>query len=466
MTAQPEVGTKIRLPDSTDTPVNVLLFDGPRGAAVRLLSRAENTDANINNLLDAEFRRNDWSAYDRALIIELVFGTLRWQGRLDWILTGFYHGEFAKCIPTIKFAMRIALYQILMLAKIPPATAIQECASLVRRIKDDKSANAISGVLKNILRNIDNIRYPSKDDNFQLFISVTLSHPLWMVKRWCERHGEETAEKILSANNERAHLHVYANHRRTTPEVLAEKLRGAECTSEAMPHFPNVLRINGLQNIASMEPFMAGDCIVARDIDVYISRLANIGTNASVRISCPDRSTISMSIPFLCTEQASFTTFARFDVQASARADRWKALGVRSCQVLTPSTKESPDALYDVVIIEPKVSGLGLLHARPEMRWRIELDAVRKGSEHQRAALEDAALRVAAGGVLVYACSSFESEETFDIIKGFLESHPEFSRDDASGYCDASVCRDGCLSIQFHVHKVDTVFAARLVRSR
>ena len=97
--------------------------------------------------------------------------------------------------------MRIALYQILMLSKIQPGTAIQECASLVRRIKDDKSAHTVSGVLKNIVRNIENIRYPSKEENIQLFLAVTLSHPLWMVKRWCERHGEEVTEKICSANN-------------------------------------------------------------------------------------------------------------------------------------------------------------------------------------------------------------------------------------------------------------------------
>jgi len=464
MTAQHEVGSKIQLPDSTDNSRNDLLFGGPRGTAVRLLTRAENTDAHINNLLEAEFRRNEWSAYDRALIVELVFGTLRWQGRLDWILTGFYHGEFAKCIPTIKFAMRIALYQILMLSKIQPGTAVQECTSLVRRIKDDKSANAIAGVLKNILRNIDTIRYPSKDDNLQLFLSVTLSHPLWMVKRWCERHGEETAEKMLSANNDRAHLHVYANHRRTTPEKLAEWLREHECTSEPMPHFPNVLRINGLQNIAAMEPFKSGECIVARDIDVYIARLANIRKDASVRISCPDRSTINMSIPFLSTETASFTTFARFDVQAKARRTRLKEIGVENCSVCTSDSTEAADATYDVVVMEPKVSGLGLMHARPEMRWRIELDAVRKGSEHQRAALEEAAARVAPKGALVYACSSFEKEETFDIVRSFLEKHPEFTLDDAANYCDASVCADGCVSIQYHVHKVDTVFAARFVR--
>lgn len=464
MTAQPEVGTKIQLPDTTDNSHGDLLFAGPRGTAVRLLSRAENTDAHINNLLDAEFRRNEWSAYDRALIIELVFGCLRWQARLDWILTGFYHGEFAKCIPTIKFAMRVALYQILMLSKIPPGTAVQECAALVRRIKDEKSANAITGVLKNILRNIDNIRYPSKEDNLQLFLSVTLSHPLWIVKRWCEQHGDEVAEKMLSANNDRAHLHVYANHRRTTPEKLADWLRNNDCTCESMPRFSNVLRINGLQNISSMDPYKKGECIVARDIDVYISQLADIKPKTTVRISCPDRSTISASIPFLCTSSASFITFSRFDVQADSRRSQLRDLGIDNCEVCSPDAGELPESVYDVVIVEPKVSGLGLMHARPEMRWRIELDAIRKGSEHQRAALEEAVSKVAPGGVLVYACSSYEPEETFGVVNAFLEQHPEFRLDDAAKYCDPSVCDNGCVSIQYHTHKVDTVFAARLVR--
>ncbi|MBX7155201.1 MAG: hypothetical protein K1X91_09560, partial [Bacteriodetes bacterium] len=179
-----------------------LLYSGPRGIAIRILSRAESSDAYVEKMIEQELRSDEWSHYDRALFIELVYGTLRWQNRLDWILTGFYHGEFNKCILPVKNAMRVALYQILMLSKVPPMTAISESVAIIKRIKDEKSANVISGVLKNILRNIDGIRYPNKEENLQLFLSVTLSHPLWIVKRWCERFGDDTAEKLLTANNE------------------------------------------------------------------------------------------------------------------------------------------------------------------------------------------------------------------------------------------------------------------------
>jgi 16S rRNA (cytosine967-C5)-methyltransferase len=95
------------------------LYHGARGAAIRILSRFERSDSYVDKLLDAEFRLGGLNPQDKALLTELVNGVIRWQAKLDWVLTGFYHGEFEKCLTPVKNAMRVALYQVLFLAKIP-----------------------------------------------------------------------------------------------------------------------------------------------------------------------------------------------------------------------------------------------------------------------------------------------------------------------------------------------------------
>ena len=96
------------------------LYSGARGLAIKILSRLDQSDSYLDKLLEHELAHSDLKPIDRALLTELVHGVTRWQAKLDWVLTGFYHGEFVKCIVPVKNAMRIALYQIMFLQRIPP----------------------------------------------------------------------------------------------------------------------------------------------------------------------------------------------------------------------------------------------------------------------------------------------------------------------------------------------------------
>ncbi len=441
-----------------------LLFSGPRGVAVRILSRAESSDYKIEKLIELEMRMSEWSNYDRALLIELVYGTLRWQARLDWVLTGFYHGEFTKCIVPVKNAMRVALYQILMLSKIPPSVAVNECASTIRRIKDDKSANIVAGVLKNILRNVEGIRYPSKEDNIQLFYSVTLSHPLWIVKRWCERYGEEQAEKILSANNERPNIYLCANRLKWDGSAMPTWLKEHECTFEAVPGYPDIVRINGLQNVMAMEMVNDGRAFVCSASDFQVARLANISSSDTVLCLGASQSFLLLAINAVSKNAAKTYAVSNFESIIPRMESRLKILGFSNTQVISSSAKELETLSANVVVVEAPVSGLGLLNIRPELRWKIELDAIRKSALQQKAAIVDAATHVQAGGVLIYCAQSFEKEETVDIVEWFIAEHPEFSLEDASPYCDAESVVDGKVQCRLSQQKIDNLFAARLRR--
>jgi len=127
---------------------NLNLYAGVRGLAIKILNRVDRTDAYLDKLLEIELKNSELNGKDKALLFEIVHGVIRWLGRIDWILTGFYKGQFSKCIPNVKNSMRVALYQILFLDKIPDHAAVNESVEFVKKLQGEKSANLTNAVLE------------------------------------------------------------------------------------------------------------------------------------------------------------------------------------------------------------------------------------------------------------------------------------------------------------------------------
>jgi 16S rRNA (cytosine967-C5)-methyltransferase len=111
-----------------------LLYNGVRATAVKILNRIERSDAYLDKVLDAELKTGDISGADKNLLVELVHGVMRWQGRLDWILNRYTHGNFPKSDINVKNTLRIALYQIMFLDRLPHYAAVNEAVEFVKRI--------------------------------------------------------------------------------------------------------------------------------------------------------------------------------------------------------------------------------------------------------------------------------------------------------------------------------------------
>src|SRR5260221_8954120 len=116
---------------TADRPAQHTLYEGPRGTAVKILNRVERTDSYLDKMLDSELRSTEVADIDKSLLAEIVHGVTRWQGRLDWILNGFTHGNFSKSEVNLRNALRVALYQILFLTQVPHYAAVNEAVEFV-----------------------------------------------------------------------------------------------------------------------------------------------------------------------------------------------------------------------------------------------------------------------------------------------------------------------------------------------
>ncbi|MBU3679316.1 MAG: 16S rRNA (cytosine(967)-C(5))-methyltransferase RsmB [Candidatus Kapabacteria bacterium] len=442
-----------------------VVFQTARGIAVKLLSRYENSDAYIDKLLDGELRRTELEAADRALVTELVNGTVRWQSRIDWILMGFYHGEFAKCLPLVKNALRIALYQMMFLSKIPAPAAINESVEIVKRIKGDRHAGIVNGVLRNILRNVQSIRYPDRKENEVLYLSIHTAHPAWMVRRYVDRFGSEEAEALLSANNHRPMLTLRVNGLRTSIEAVTEQLTTSEIKFEVSPVHSNSIQITSLRDIRSLSLFAEG-LVSVQDASASLAvHLANPKPGMKVIDLCAAPGGKAIMAAELMQNKGSVVALEKYESKLPFISDNAKRLGT---SIVSPEQGDAREyrsrELADIVLVDAPCSGLGTLSKKPDIKWRRQIDDIRKMVATQRAILSNAATLVKVGGCIVYSTCTIEPEENVDAVQWFLEANSNFVLEPAETLLSADVCKDGYLQTFPHKHHCDGAFAARLVR--
>lgn len=452
-------------PDKTSMKEGAALYEGARGAAIRILSRFERSDSYVDKLLDAEFRLGSLNTQDKALLTELVNGVIRWQAKLDWILTGFYHGEFEKCLTPVKNAMRIALYQILYLTKIPHPAAINESVEIIKRIKGEKSAGVVNGVLRNVLRHINEIRYPRKDDDIHWYFSVMYSHPRWLVKRWFDRFGEKEGEELLKANTQRPMLSVRTNRLKTEPDFIAEWLKSHEIPMQQSSLLAESFEVSSLRDIVSTELFSEGKVSIQDTSATLAARLAQPKSGDTVYDLCAAPGGKTFVIAEMMNNTGEIIALDKYEQKLKFINNDARRLGIDIIRTKTGDAMTfSPDKQADIVVADVPCTGFGTLSKKPEIKWRRELKDLKALAQQQASILENAARLVKDGGVLLYSTCSIEPEENSEQIMSFLEKHPEFVLDKADNYLPQEVCRDGFMQTFPHLHHTDGAFAARLIK--
>jgi 16S rRNA (cytosine967-C5)-methyltransferase len=416
------------------------LHRGARGTAVKILTRIEQSDAYLDKLLDYELRTADLNEPDRRLLTELTTGVLRWQAKLDWVLTGFYHGEFTKCIPLVKNALRVALYQILFLTRVPFAAAVHEAVEYVKRLKGERSANLVNAVLRSIIRKINAITYPDPNGDPVHYLSVTLSHPQWMVRRWIARLGVEETHRMLEANNQRPPVSLRVNPLRTTPAELLARLQAQGMKIGRSDVLGDFLRATSLSGIGSNPEFREGLFSIQDEGAALAARLTAV--------------------------EPGMRVIDKYEAKLRMLAEASRRLGFES--IIEPTQGDARTLAVepaDVVLVDAPCSGLGVLSKKPDIKWKRRPEEIEQLAALQQEILDGAAALVRPGGHLVYSTCTIEANENEGVVNAFLERHPEFELVRADTVLEARFTTDeGFLQTWPQRHGVDGTFGARLRR--
>jgi 16S rRNA (cytosine967-C5)-methyltransferase len=441
------------------------LYAGVRGAAVRLLNRVERSDSYLDRVLDAELRDPELSDLDKGLLTELAHGVLRWQNKLDWVLNGFSHGNFQKSEVNIKNTLRIALYQILFLDRIPHAAAVYEAVELIKRIRGEKIGGLVNAVLRNIIRNLEGIRYPDRNEDPVQYLSVMFSHPHWMVKRWMKRFGLDDTQKLLVANNERPSLSLRINKLKTQPDEFVKMLDQQHIQCTGATYVDIFVKAKSLTRIGQMELFRKGFFTIQDESAMLPCLLLAPQPGERVMDLCAAPGGKTTAMAEMMKNEGEITAIDKYDVKLSSIKSACDRLGLRNVKLLAvdASTLESEQA--DKVLLDAPCSGLGVLAKKPDIKWKRDVTDIIKLAKMQNDLLDNAARLVRPGGVLVYSTCTIEPEENQANVSRFLLEHPDFSVEDARQYVNqALVNPNGIVETFPHKHGMDGSFAVRLVK--
>jgi 16S rRNA (cytosine967-C5)-methyltransferase len=437
-----------------------------REVAVRALERVEAAASFADIALDHELASRPLSPRDAALAMELVYGTLRWQRYLDWILAPHSRRRLETLDARVRVILRMTAYQIALLDRVPTFAAVNDAVTLAPRTPGVKPF--VNAVLRSFARRAPYEREPAAPRDPLEALATRCSFPTWLAARWVARFGREEAEALMRASNERPPLTLRANALRTTRDALAERL-GAEEGLAVRPtrHAPEGLVVGPGGAPASWRAFGDGSFAVQDEASMLVGRLLAPEPGATVADVCAAPGTKTTHIAELMADRGRVLAFDREPERLARVREAAARLGITvvdardgAVDVLAPGFRDACDA----VLVDAPCSNLGVLRRNPEVKWRRQPSDLGPASRQQSEILAAAATMVKPGGRLVYATCSLEPEENEAVVSAFLRARPEFAIDAPNKFV-LPLDPDGWLRCRPDRHGTDGFAAVRFHRS-
>lgn len=395
-----------------------------RRAAFEILRRV--ADGAFSSVLLAADEPNLKPA-DRALCHELVLGVLRWQLFLDRIVEHCSKRSVESLDLPVRIALRVGLYQLRFLSRIPAAAAVNESVTLVRSAKLSSAAAFVNAVLRRAIR--ESGYDPAAEVEVPLEkIAIATSHPVWLIDRWASSFGFEEAEAFARSNNDIPPTAFRLVRTRVSQEEVLLKLTAAGASLNPSHVTENAFRVSGAPAVLR-ELSALGQIYLQDEASQLVPQLLNVQPGDRVLDLCaaPGGKTT------LLADRADDNAFI---VAADRSATRMTTVTATTAlhrlhsikPVLLDAGQQLPfaPASFDRVLVDAPCSGTGTLRRNPEIRWRLSDADIQTFADAQKRFLSNAAEVVKPGGHLVYSTCSIEREENEEVVNDFLQTAPRF----------------------------------------
>lgn len=451
-----------------------------REVALACLLELSETDASIALVIDNAFKQSTLKGRERRLANALVYGVVRWQQQLDWVLKHFINPRF-RLDTKHRAILRLGAFQLLHLDGIPPHAAIFETVQLAKRSR--KTVGFINAVLRSVQREGTELSFPSLDTHPIEHIAFSLSYPKWLVKRWVQTRGLSWTLAFCKASNQVAPLTFRVNSLLTDRDELCQSLKANGFSTRLSKIAPDGIVVENLSTTADEAVAGSKDEITLKDLinrhDVYVQDESAMLVPYLLMPESPKL------VVDLCAAPGGKTTHIGCIMQNAGKiiaadisekklavlAENCKRIGVQNVEIRTiDATKSSLSFISpaDAVLIDAPCSGFGTLRRHPDIRWNKTPDQVRSLSDLQYRLLEKVAPHIKPGSVLVYSTCTIDPIENEEVINRFLQNFPMFTLEQASEFLpdipQNAITSEGFLQTFPHEHGVDGTFAARLRR--
>lgn len=375
----------------------------------------------------------------RGFITRLYEGTIEKRLYLDFIIDGYSKTPVKKMKPIIMLLLEISVYQLFFMDRVPDSAAINEAVKLAKKRGLTGLSGFVNGVLRNIARNKENIALPDKNKDLIKYLEIKYSTPRTVVEYLIKDYGNEEAEAVLEAFEEKRPLTARAT--RGDRKELIKKLEGEGVKTGTDTIFPESVRILELDNLGFLGSFENGDFVIQDESSQFIGKIVSLPNGARVLDLCAAPGGKSL----LFAEMEEVDEIISCDITESKTElieDNVRRIGADTIRTkVNDASMCNPDFLdgFDLVICDLPCSGLGVMGRKRDIKYNVSIDKIRELAILQKKILENAVRYVKKGGRLIYSTCTMtkaENEENFTFIsefKGF--SAVDFS-DKIRGYVD------------------------------
>jgi len=428
----------------------------PRSArelALDVLTRVETEGAYSNLLLNSALRREPLSPGDAALATELVYGTIQRLNTIDYILSPFLAKSSRQPAPWVRNLLRLSVYQLVFLDRIPPHAAVNEAVT----IAGHRGHKGIAGLVNAVLRGVARQGMPAVPADWPASraIAIRHSHPEWLVSRWIVQFGEAETRAMCAANNNPPHTSLRVNPLKTTPDALIGLLReqGIEAQRSGLSAAGVVVQGGG--NMALTVWYEQGLFSIQDESSMLVAEAVAPEPGMKVLDCCAAPGGKTAHLAELMRDRGKVYAIDIHPHKIKLIEEQARRLGL-SCIAAEAGdaahlTEKFGDERFDRILVDAPCSGFGVIRRKPDLKWRKSEDDIRAVSRLQLEILSEAGKLLKPGGRLVYSTCTVEREENERVIERFLAGHPEYEL-------------EGARRILPHEYGTDGFFIARLHR--
>lgn len=402
------------------------------------------------------------SALDRALCHELVLGVLRWQLQLDAIIEHFAKRKVGSLDPPVLRALRLGIYQIRFLSRIPASAAVNESVNLVGRARLSSARSVVNAVLRRATREPDYSPSADIEDPLER-IAIETSHPRWLIERWSNAFGIEQAEQIARANNEPPPVAIRVVKTVADEESVFQKLRNAGAELVPSQIAKAAWRVLGA-TAKLRELSERGEVYIQDEASQLVAEVLNAQPGDRVLDACAAPGGKSTMIAERAGDAAEILAMDISPRRLSTIARTVDLHRLKSIRLMIGDAGAAlpfENETFDRVLLDAPCSGTGTLRHNPEIRWRLTEQDIQTLAAQQKRFLKNASTVVIPGGFLVYSTCSVEREENEQVVQDFLASNDQFKQ--VGVPVNAELVTDsGAARTWPHRHGTDGFFIAAL----
>jgi 16S rRNA (cytosine967-C5)-methyltransferase len=436
----------------------------PRAQALKILIDVEQRAAFANLALQG---LTGISGRDRALITELVNGTVRRRRTLDHILSAFVRTGLDKLTAPIRNNLRMGAYQLLYTSGIPAHAAIDEAVKLAHRYGHSGVAKLTNAVLRRVQREGREVLMPDPAKDPVEAIGVRASLPDWLVSRWIDAYGVAVAAELSEASNHPTPMALRANTLKIARDELLAQLRAAALDAEPSPVVSEGLRFPHGVALGQIPAYNEGTWYVQGEAAMLASRVVDPQPGETVVDigAAPGGKTTHLAA--LMRDTGRVIAIDPHEGRLALVAENAARLDEHIVTLLAQDGTAPIPAVADRILVDAPCSGFGVLYRKSDLRWHQTPEQVDALPAEQGAILANAAKALKPGGVMVYATCTINPAENQQVVRDFLAAHADFAPGDLRSYLPAAWqddASDGMIQLLPSKHGVEGFFIARLER--